>query len=99
RSKGELICGGRRSTNNVFRRLCDPSDARPSDRCRRSICHDSRVSRFRIGALLFLSGTAALIYQLLWIKQLSLIVGVDVYAVTTAVSAFFGGLAVGSAIF
>ena len=57
------------------------------------------MSRFGIGALLFLSGTAALIYQLLWIKQLSLVVGVDVYAVTTAVSAFFGGLAVGSAIF
>ncbi len=52
-----------------------------------------------LGLLLFLSGTAALIYQLLWIKQLSLIVGVDVYAVTTAVSAFFGGLALGSAIF
>jgi len=47
--------------------------------------------------LLFLSGAAALIYQTLWIKQLSLVVGVDVYAVTTAVSGFFLGLAVGSA--
>ena len=45
--------------------------------------------------LLIVSGTAALIYQVLWIKQLSLIVGVDVYAVTTGVSAFFGGLALG----
>ena len=43
------------------------------------------------------SGAAALIYQLLWIKQLSLVVGVEVYAVTVAVSAFFAGLAIGSA--
>ena len=45
--------------------------------------------------LLVVSGTAALIYQVLWIKQLTLIVGVDVYAVTTGVSAFFAGLALG----
>ena len=45
--------------------------------------------------LLILSGAAALIYQVLWIKQLTLIVGVDVYAVTTGVSAFFAGLALG----
>jgi len=45
--------------------------------------------------LLVISGTAALIYQVLWIKQLTLIVGVDVYAVTTGVSAFFAGLALG----
>ena len=45
--------------------------------------------------LLTASGTAALIFQVLWIKQLSLIVGVDVYAVTTGVSAFFAGLGLG----
>ena len=45
--------------------------------------------------LLIVSGAAALIYQVLWIKQLTLIVGVDVYAVTTGVSAFFAGLALG----
>src|SRR4029450_2104792 len=49
--------------------------------------------------LLFASGTAALVYQVLWIKQLSLGVGVDVYAVTTGVSAFFAGLALGGALF
>jgi spermidine synthase len=52
-----------------------------------------------LGFLLFASGAAALVYQLLWIKQLSLIVGIEVYAITTAVSAFFAGLAVGGAIF
>jgi len=45
--------------------------------------------------LLVISGAAGLVYQLLWAKQLSLVVGADVYAVTTAVSAFFAGLAVG----
>ncbi|MFL9866493.1 fused MFS/spermidine synthase [Paraburkholderia fungorum] len=46
--------------------------------------------------LLFASGAASLIYQVLWIKQLTLVVGVEVQAVTTGVSAFFAGLAVGS---
>ncbi|WVT76983.1 fused MFS/spermidine synthase (plasmid) [Sinorhizobium chiapasense] len=46
--------------------------------------------------MLFLSGTAALIFQVLWIKQLSLVTGIDVYAVSTGVSAFFLGLALGS---
>jgi spermidine synthase len=45
--------------------------------------------------LLFASGVAALIFQVLWIKQLSLVVGVEVYAITIAVSGFFGGLAAG----
>lgn len=49
--------------------------------------------------LLFFSGAAALVYQTLWVKQLALIVGVDVYAVTTAISAFFAGLALGGALF
>jgi len=46
--------------------------------------------------LLVVSGTAGLVYQMLWVKQLSLVVGVDVHAVTIAVSAFFAGLALGS---
>ena len=49
--------------------------------------------------LLFVSGAAALVYQTLWVKQLGLIVGVDVYAVTTTISAFFAGLALGGAVF
>jgi predicted membrane-bound spermidine synthase len=49
--------------------------------------------------LLFVSGAAALVYQTLWVKQLGLVVGVDVYAVTATVSAFFAGLAFGSAFF
>ncbi len=48
--------------------------------------------------LLFSSGTAALIYQVLWIRQLTLVVGVEIYSITIAVSAFFAGLALGSAL-
>ena len=44
-------------------------------------------------SLLFLSGIAALIDPTIWIKQLTLLVGIDVYAVTTGVSGFFAGLA------
>ncbi len=49
--------------------------------------------------LLLMSGTAALILQVIWIRQLSTVVGVEVYAVTTGVSAFFAGLAIGGLIF
>jgi predicted membrane-bound spermidine synthase len=57
---------------------------------------DGRTALFAL--LLFCSGAAALIYKVLWIKQLSLIVGVEVYSVTIAVSAFFAGLALGGAV-
>lgn len=49
--------------------------------------------------LLLISGAAALVYQVLWIKQLSLVVGVEVYAITTGISAFFAGLALGGWLF
>jgi predicted membrane-bound spermidine synthase len=54
---------------------------------------------YAAAALLFVSGAAALIYQVIWIKQLSLVVGVEVYAITTAISAFFAGLALGGLVF
>ena len=50
-------------------------------------------------ALLLCSGVAALVYETLWVKALTLVVGVDVVAVTIVVAAFFGGLACGSAFF
>ncbi|WP_425495863.1 fused MFS/spermidine synthase [Paraburkholderia bonniea] len=49
--------------------------------------------------LLLMSGAASLVYQVLWIKQLALVVGIDVQAVTTGVSAFFAGLALGGWVF
>jgi len=57
---------------------------------------NSAVPALFIPALLLcLSGAAALVYQVLWIKQLSLVVGVEVYAITTGISAFFAGLSLG----
>src|SRR5262244_886891 len=52
-----------------------------------------------LAGLLFASGAAALVYQVLWVKQLSLVVGVDVYAVTTTIAGFFAGLALGGWLF
>ncbi len=49
--------------------------------------------------LAFFSGSAALTYQVLWVRQLGIVVGVDVYAVTTCIGAFFAGLALGSFLF
>jgi spermidine synthase len=54
-----------------------------------------KTGRLLFAAALFCSGAAALVYQVLWIKQLSLVVGVEVYSIAVAVSAFFAGLALG----
>jgi spermidine synthase len=62
---------------------------------RRSRKTSNKSSAFALAVLLFCSGTAALVYQVLWIKQLSLVVGVEVYSIAIAVSAFFAGLALG----
>lgn len=55
----------------------------------------SRSAWLMPALLLLISGAAALVYQVVWIKQLSLVVGVEVYAITTGISAFFAGLALG----
>lgn len=60
----------------------------------------SRSAQFVWPALLlFASGFSALVFQVIWVRQLSLIVGVDVYAVTAGVSAFMAGLAIGGMAF
>jgi len=46
--------------------------------------------------IFFLSGTAALIYEVLWVRYLSLIFGGSHLAVTTVLAVFMGGLALGS---
>jgi spermidine synthase len=57
-------------------------------------------SSFRQRALVlscfFLSGAAGLIYQVAWAKSLALIFGGTVYAITTVLAVFLGGLALGS---
>lgn len=47
-------------------------------------------------ALFFGSGFAALIYQVVWLRSLSLVFGVTVYAASTVLAGFMAGLAIGS---
>lgn len=53
------------------------------------------LARATAGVLLFASGLSALVLQVLWVKQLTLVVGVEVHAVALGVAAFLGGLALG----
>jgi spermidine synthase len=48
--------------------------------------------------LLFVSGAAALVYQSLWTRQLSLIMGSTTYAIGTVLAAFMAGLGAGAAL-
>lgn len=57
-----------------------------------------RIPR-RIYALFFLSGVAALLYQVVWTKQLANQFGVTAHAISTTVSVFMLGLALGSWLF
>ena len=50
-------------------------------------------------ALFFFSGISALIYEVTWVRLLSLSFGVSVYAVSAVLTAFMGGLALGSWLF
>jgi len=45
-----------------------------------------------------LSGMAALIYEVVWMRQLTLIFGTTVYAISTVLAVFMAGLALGSLI-
>lgn len=53
-------------------------------------------SRSAVFALFYFSGVAGLIYQMLWLRRLSLVFGVTVYAASTVLAAFMAGLAAGS---
>jgi spermidine synthase len=58
----------------------------------------SGKGRGALAAAALLSGVAALVYQLLWTRQLGLVLGNTVGAVSLVLAAFMGGLAVGSAV-
>jgi spermidine synthase len=46
-----------------------------------------------------LSGAASLLYEVVWMRHLSLIFGVTTYATSTILATFMGGLALGSFLF
>ena len=50
---------------------------------------------FLLYLLFFFSGVAALVYQVVWVRSLSLVFGGSHLAVTTVLSVFMGGLALG----
>jgi spermidine synthase len=62
----------------------------PSSRLRR---------RALLAVLVFLSGAASLVYEVLWLKELGLLFGSTAYAAATTLAVFFLGLAVGGAVF
>lgn len=49
--------------------------------------------------LFFLSGASALIYQVVWVRMFGLVFGVTIFAVSTVLTAFMAGLALGSVYF
>ena len=46
--------------------------------------------------LIFLSGFAALVYEVIWTRQLTLVFGVSIFAISAVLAAFMLGLAAGS---
>lgn len=55
-----------------------------------------RLSPGLVYPIFFMSGAAALIYEVAWVRSLSLVFGGSHLAVTTVLSVFMGGLALGS---
>lgn len=53
------------------------------------------MSALLLGAF-FLSGAVALVYQVLWTRQLGYVFGVTIQAASTVLACFMGGLAIGS---
>ncbi len=49
--------------------------------------------------LFFVTGFSGLIYEVLWVRMFTLVFGATVFAVSTVLTAFFAGLALGSYVF
>lgn len=49
--------------------------------------------------LFFISGAAGLIYEIVWVRELTLLLGVSIYAVSAVLVAFMGGLGFGAVYF
>jgi spermidine synthase len=55
--------------------------------------------RSLIYLLFFASGVSGLVYEIIWMRKLALIFGCTAYATSAVLSAFMGGLALGSFLF
>src|SRR5271166_6299505 len=49
-----------------------------------------------IATVFFFSGFSSLIYEVIWMRRLALFFGSDIYSAAFTLSAFMGGLALGS---
>lgn len=56
----------------------------------------NKISRFILSAAIFLSGMCWLVFQLVWSRYLTLIFGASVFAVTSVLTCFMLGMALGS---
>lgn len=59
----------------------------------------SSAARIWVHAFFFLSGASALAYEILWTRQMTLVVGASTPAVSTVLAVFMGGLALGARYF
>ena len=62
------------------------------------VAREQRLWQFRFGAMFFASGAAALVYQVLFAKELALVFGSTATATFTVLATFLGGMAIGSLI-
>ena len=54
------------------------------------------MRRLLLLLIFFLTGASALIYQVTWVRQATLVFGVSIYAYSVVLAAFMGGMALGS---
>ena len=57
---------------------------------------NSRSRRQLILALFFLSGACGLVYEVVWMRMLTLVFGATAFATSAILASFFAGLALGS---
>jgi len=57
---------------------------------------ERKTPRIPIYVLFFLSGACGLIYEIVWTRLLTLVMGSTIYSISTVLTAFMGGLALGS---
>ncbi len=85
----------KRATRESRRYSNNGNPSPPGHRIRAEIAPSSGARRW-ILTLLLLSGSCGLIYEVLWMKLLTLVIGNTIFSITTVLSAFMGGLALGS---
>lgn len=77
-------------------RLDDSNSSNPADWIATVSTTQPRATPFWLlplpVCLLFLSGISALVYQVLWLRLLSLTFGVTTHAASTVLASFMGGL-------